>query len=216
MVKLYLYGLQRSGTNAISNFLNINYNVNLCNSSDRGSISHKHCRIYDNKIHIPSPEQYYNTFSINKLEDLDNLLGDNKNTNIYIVIYKDIFSWLPSISKWAKNCNWEKNDKMDFVEDYLNYMDKWNKIKNERVLLINYNEYLELIINKNNAIIRKLEEFLHVKNEKEIIIPTKVAQSEEFTNIKIDYYKNKKYMNIFSEKEILLIKNNHLFINLNN
>ena len=134
MSKIYLYGLQRSGTNALKNFLQLNYDIILSNSGGRNSIANKHCRIYDNKNFIPSPEQYFNTFVINNLEDLDKLLHDNEKTNKYIVIYKDIFSWLPSISVWAKNCKWEKSDKMDFIEDYLNFIDK--NSKNPEYLLI--------------------------------------------------------------------------------
>lgn len=212
MSKIYLYGLQRSGTNAVADFLKINYNITLSNFGGRNSVGNKHCRIYDNKKFIPSPEQFYNSFVINSLEDLDKLLDDNENTNKYIVIFKDIFSWLPSISQWAKSCKWKSNDKMDFVEDYLNFIDKWKKIKNDRVLFINYNEYLDLINNTNDNIIKKIEYFLDTKNEKELIIPNKVPQSKEFTIDKMNYYKNKEYMNFYRENEIDLITNHPLFV----
>lgn len=212
MSKIYLYGLQRSGTNAVADFLKINYNITLSNFGGRNSAGNKHCRIYDDKKFIPSPEQFYNSFVINSLEDLDKLLDDNENTNKYIVIFKDIFSWLPSISQWAKSCKWKSNDKMDFVEDYLNFIDKWEKIKNDRVLFINYNEYLDLINNTNDNIIKKIEYFLDTKNEKELIIPNKVPQSKEFTIDKMNYYNNKEYMNFYTENEIDLITNHPLFV----
>lgn len=215
MSKIYLYGLQRSGTNAIADFLKINYNITLSNSGGRNSVGNKHCRIYDNKNFIPSPQQFYNSFAINSLEDLDKLLGDNQNSNKYVLIYKDIFSWLPSISQWAKSCKWESDNKMDFIEDYLNFIDKWKEIKNDRVLFINYNEYLDLINNTNDSIIKKIEYFLDMKNEKEMIIPDKVPQSKEFTSDKMNYYKNKEYMNFYTENEISLIKNHNLFVKNN-
>jgi hypothetical protein len=214
MPKTYLYGLQRSGTNALVNFLKLNYDITLSNSGGRNSISHKHCRIYDNKNFIPSPEEYSNTFLINSIQDMDKLLDNNENSNKYIVIYKDIFSWLPSISEWAKKCNWKNSDKMDFIDDYLNFIDKWNTIKNERVLLISYNEYLDLVVNTNNNVIKKLEDFLEIKNEKELVIPTKVPQSKEFTVNKINYYKNKEYMDFYTENELKMIQSHDLYLKL--
>ena len=98
---MYLYGLQRSGTNVISDFLKVNYGITFKNGGNRNSPSHKHFRIYNNKNYIPQTNeigQYSNNYIVNNLDDMDKLLGDEMHTNKYIIIYKDIYSWLPSIS----------------------------------------------------------------------------------------------------------------------
>ena len=104
----YLYGLQRSGTNLLQSFLETNFNISFMNNQDRQSVYHKHFRIYDNKNIIPQTDkknQYKNEYIIHSLKELDKQLGDFNHTNKYIIVYKNIFSWLPSIEIWAKNVN---------------------------------------------------------------------------------------------------------------
>ena len=70
---IYLYGLQRSGTNVISTWLKSTYNIEIQNeliSHDRNSILHKHCRIYNDKKIIPNTDvekQYYNDYKIKEI-----------------------------------------------------------------------------------------------------------------------------------------------------
>jgi agmatine/peptidylarginine deiminase len=76
----YLYGLQRSGTNVLTLFLNKNFNISIKNKNDdrRQSASHKHFRIYDEKNVIPETNeinQFINNYIINSIEDLDKVLG---------------------------------------------------------------------------------------------------------------------------------------------
>lgn len=208
---IYLYGLQRSGTNVISEFLKTNYNITIVNKNveKRDSIQHKHCRIYDNKKIIPDTnagKQYYNNYLIDSIIKLDTLLGDKTNTNKYILVYKDIFQWLPSISKHAKSCNWKVQNKMDFIYDYKEFMKKWNEIKNERVLFISYTEYLNLIIHNDITLKNKIENFLNCGNTNKLLFPSKVNCSSVFTKEKIDYYVNKRYMNLYTQEEIEIIK----------
>ena len=94
-MRYYLYGLQRSGTNVIQQFIKINFNISFMNKEDRQSPYHKHFRIYNNKNIIPSTDKkgsYKNQYIINSLEELDKLLGDLNKTNKYIIVYKNIFS----------------------------------------------------------------------------------------------------------------------------
>lgn len=206
----YLYGLQRSGTNVISEFLQMNYNIKFSNDLvNRNSPKHKHFRIYDNKSYIPKtnvPNQYYNNYIINSLEELDILLKDTTNTNKYILVYKDIYSWLPSICKWADINKWKSRQKLDFVGDYFSFIEKWNSIKNDRVLIINYDDYLNFILNNNTYLIDNIEKFLNLKLTKKIIIPTKVNCSNDFSKYRLDYYKNKEYMNFYTKEEIEYIE----------
>ena len=204
---IYLYGLQRSGTNVLTEFLEKNYPIKIVkNYKDRTHAQHKHFRIYDNKK--LAPEGFNNTHIINSISDLDNKLGDTRNSNKYIVIYKDIYSWLPSIKKWALKCKWAKKQTTDFIDDYFEFIDKWNSLANERVLLINYDDYLNLTIGKeNNDLINRVELFLKVtKKLPKLIFPNEVILSEKFSPKRLEYYTNKEYMKSYTEDEIKLIE----------
>ena len=218
-VKYYLYGLQRSGNNVIQTFIEKNFNVLLTNKNEqnRQSPHHKHFRIYGGKEIIPqtnSINQYKNKYIVNSLKDLDKLLGDLNQTNKYIIVYKNIFSWLPSIEKWAKACNWKTNSKMEFVEDYLNFIKKWYSIKNDRVLFINYEDFLN--ISNNDPLLDKLSVFFNAKPKEIISTFQKVDNSEEFTNLQKIYYVNHEYMDLYSKEELSKIRNNLIYKELVN
>ena len=82
-MSIYLYGLQRSGTNIIESFLINNFNIKFSNEkNNRNSLIHKHFRIYNNKNYIPETDkskQYYNNIIINSLEELDEKINKKKN-----------------------------------------------------------------------------------------------------------------------------------------
>jgi len=183
--------------------------------ADRNSINHKHCRIYDDKKLIPRTDvknQFHNNFHIMELKDLDALLGDYSNSSKYIVVYKGIFSWLPSISNWANKCNWKNCDKMDFVEDYLHYIDKWDKIKNDRVLFVDYMDYLRFANGIDKIFLEKIEKFLNLEpKKKSIFLPQKVNCSSEFTKERYNYYFNKEYMKEYTDDEIMVIEDHPMY-----
>lgn len=209
----YLYGLQRSGTNVVQKFIETNFDISFMNTSDRQSAYHKHFRIYDDKEIIPQTDeenQYKNQYSVNSLKELDNLLGDLNNTNRYIIVYKNIFSWLPSIEKWAKGCKWKTNSKMDFVEDYLNFIKKWYSIKNDRVFFIKYEDFLN-VSDDNNLLLNKLSTFLDKKQIKNTYSFENVNCSKKFTICQKNYYINHEYMNLYSKEELDNIKNNFIY-----
>ena len=209
----YLYGLQRSGTNFTQKYLETNFNISFKNKGDRQSPYHKHFRIYDNKDIIPQTDQknqYKNQYIIHSLKELDKLLGDLNHTNKYIIVYKSIFSWLPSIEKWAKGCKWKNNSKMEFVEDYLNFIKKWYSIKNERVFFINYEDFLNMSDNEN-SLANKLSVFLNKKQKKAIYSFEKVNCSKKFNTSQKKYYINHEYMSLYSKEELEKIKNNLIY-----
>ena len=212
-MRYYLYGLQRSGTNVIQTFLETNFNISFMNKGDRQSPYHKHFRIYDDKDIIPQTDnknQYKNQYIIQSLKELDKLLGDLNQTNKYIIVYKNIFSWLPSIEKWAKGCKWKTNSKMEFVEDYLNFIKKWYSLRNDRVFFIKYEDFLN-ISDDNNSLVNKLSVFLNKKPKKNIYSFDKVNCSKQFTTSRKRYYINHEYMSLYPKEELDKIKNNVIY-----
>ena len=204
-MSIYLYGLQRSGTNIIHDFLHDNFGLKVHNSQDRKSPGHKHFRIYDDKTVIPEtdvPQQYSNAIIVKDLNDLDSALNDQSHTNKYIVVYKDIFSWLPSIESWAKTCKWKTANKMDFIDDYVLFIEKWKSIANERVLFLSYDEFLSMKTTDDSSFIEKCETFLEKKLINSIVLRDKTSCSSTFTKSKSDYYTNKEYMQKYTPEQI--------------
>jgi len=205
MSDFYIYGLQRSGTNIIYNFMINNFDINIINHDepDRKSPRQKHFRIYDNKNIIPETDiekQYHNDIIINSIDDLDSLLGGK---NKYIVVWKNIFSWLPSIHKWAKKCNWKQNNKLSFVDDYKNYMNKWISISNERVLFLDYEDFLRF----SPEFILKIELFFQKPFLKKIENIEHVGCSDVFTLSIKKYYLLHKYLDDYNQNEFKQILN---------
>lgn len=198
-MSIYLYGLQRSGTNVLTTWLQNNFNIKIKNIQEpnRKSINHKHSRIYDQKQSIPI-DQYYNNHKINSITDLDKLLhGKHK----YIVIIKDIYEWLPSILRWAKKCNWPLTNKLDYVEDYMFFLQKWLSIKNDRVLIIYYKDFLI----QNQEFINNISKFLNKPVNSQIINKSKVTLSTNFNNNRKKYYLNKLYLKEYTKDELKVI-----------
>lgn len=94
---------------------------------------------------------------------------------------------------------------MEFIDDYLNFIKKWYSIRNNRVLFINYEDFLN--ISDNSLLTNKLSEIFHKKPKKFIY---------NFTISKREYYINKKYMSLYSKKELDIIKNNPIYQELIN
>ena len=165
------HGIQRSGTNYLNECLWLCGNSPI-NSFDenRNSPRHKHCRWYANKNFIPSflIKQYGNNFCVNSLDELNKIAEYPTNT-IHLVIKKEIFSWLASISNWGLHCNWFKdkysalNNLSELILDYKNYYSFWHKLEklqNERVYVLSFEE-----INRDFNLVfnNKLKIFLGLK-----------------------------------------------------
>lgn len=217
-MKYYLYGLQRSGTNVVQAFLEANYNIEFMNNevADRTKPNHKHFRLYDEKNIIPLTDKntFYNRVRISSLEDLDTALGDTTHTNKYVVVYKNLHAWLPSIEKWARKFKWKTQNKINFVADYLHFMKKWDEIKvTDRVLFVSYESFLRMDEN-NFTILNSFSHFLKRNIIPEPIIFTRVRCSDTFTTDKLNYYLNKKYMDEYTEEELRRIEAEPLFSQL--
>ena len=204
MVKYYIYGLQRSGTNIITTFINDNFDIDIVNNNhqERKDPHHKHFRIYDEKSFIPLTlrQQYGNDIFIKNYKELEKFIGANSKC---FVVIKDVFAWFISIKKWASICNWNVCDYYTLVEEYYKYVEKWYdimKTSNGNILIINYHEYIELLSDNNMNLINRIENFTQSKI-KTFKIRNNVQCSPKFNREKLEYYKKKKYMNDYSEEE---------------
>lgn len=202
--KLLQYGLQRSGTNFLEHLLKKKYKVKILNNNrDRTHPLQKHFRLYDEKDLIPEP-QYKNEIYISNFKELEFHIG--KIPDFYLIISKDPFSWLLSYRKWAKKCKWPEVNH-HYVVEYNLFYGKWLEFANQtdRVLFVRYHD---LIKNANEEMSRlelkmRLEKKLFLSNFSNSI--AKVPQSSRFTKKKIDYYRNEKFYEIFSKKEIIKV-----------
>lgn len=182
MVKYHLYGLQRSGTNILECFILDNFGIQV-------DTHQKHFRIQ--KLKAMDFEGVIKYFS----------RPDNSK---HIVIIKDIYAWLLSIEAWAIKKKWDKTDKMDHVDDYIKYVRKWKSIKNDNLLIINYNDFLLYYSKINSPFIKNLETFLNkkchgTKKRKSVKCTGRWGRNERF-------YLEKKYMKKYSPQEIKLIQ----------
>jgi hypothetical protein len=196
-MKYLLFGLQRTGTNVIKDYIQYNFNIKMFNTKhpDRNSVLHKHYRPYKDKKYILNEVTCKIFFE--KPLDLINFLEKNIKDKIKIIIAKkDIFSWLISIKKMVKQCNWKNITKNKLINDYKLFYDFWG-IHQDNVLLIDYNDFLL----NNNEFKKKLQNFIEKKflNKK---IPQKVKYSNKFNKSNYNYYIQKKYMNKYSDDQI--------------
>ena len=127
------------------------------------------------------------------------MIGE-KNLRI-IVIRKDIYQWLTSIRRWAEKCNWEKKDKMDYIDDYIHFYKKWESFKSSKILFV---DYISLLKN-NRETINDIEKFTG-KKCLNVKVANKLKCSDEFNLSKMKYYTEKKYMEEFTEEELSIIR----------
>ena len=100
---------------------------------------------------------------------------------------------------------------MEFIDDYFEFMDKWNAIKNDRVLFIAYSDYLYAITHQNNdSLINRIEHFINKKRKSKLMIPNRVKCSDTFTNERYNYYINKEYMRQYTKENISKIEKRRL------
>ena len=208
--KFRLYGLERSGTNVVTHYLQDNFGITIIRDGPtRKDAKHKHFRIYDAKKFIRARGQRNETF-VGSVDHLDSLTGDDSHTQKYFVVYKNIWAWLPSIMRvsWYFDDIPNKYNHIDpliHIDDYINFIQKWQQIKNERVLFINYDDFIDNYTNADSSFYKNIAHF--IGNDKTIssrgkaITRKKVPMSPNFIQKRLNYYKNKEYMDYFSNKQ---------------
>lgn len=207
-----LYGMQRSGSNYIhqlmlQNFQNIRfYNLGI----SRSLPTHKHFRLYDEKSAIPD-ERYYNTFRYSSFKDFKRHVGKvaEQEIHTYIVCTKDPYSWYLSYKKHARKNKFtyfKRSLNTQFLIDYNLFYRKWLDFAMEapeEVLLFRYEDLIEDL---SGSLQRIAQKFDLERSPGPLKNPTLVPLSREFTKARASFYKEKKYLDFFSERDRSVIQ----------
>lgn len=208
---IHLFGLQRSGTNAVEDFLAVNYEVAVQPgiTDDRTSPHHKHFRLYADRSRLPDPKYKSSARSPATLAELDDLLGV-PHTHKYVVVVKNARAWLVSIRRWARLNRWRFQDDQTLITDYARYVRKWAQLRKTapaRVFVVDYEEFIRDANKPQSNINKRLQAFLGVEEPpEEMVMASKVAESDLFTKDRRDYYLKERYMNELTRVDIQLIE----------
>jgi len=207
-----LFGMQRSGSNyteqvLLQNFQNIRfYNNNFA----RCLPVHKHFRLFDEKAVIPDV-RFYNSFIYKNFKDfkehVELILG--RSVRLFIVTMKDPYSWYVSYKKHAKKNKFTyiKNSlNSQYIIDYNLFYRKWLDFSleaPEEVLMVKYEDLIEDL----EASLLRMGETLKLDRYSEPIVnPSKVTMNKRFTANRANYYKDKLYLDLISERELSVIQ----------
>lgn len=203
-MNLFLYGLQRSGTNFLEALLKKNYQVRFLNSNkDRSSPLQKHCRLYKNKEIIPDP-QYYNDIQVDTFEQFQALV--EVTPDFYLIISKDPYSWYLSYQSWAEKCNWP-NVTHHYIEEYNLFYKMFIDFssQSEKFVFVRYVDLLEDTDAELNAIENRIGLKKKLISRLRLKKPTNVSQSGVFSNGKRDYYLNEEYMKKYRSEDLQIL-----------
>lgn len=205
------YGLQRSGTNFLENLLLKNFKVNVLNSNeDRAHPLQKHFRLYDEKQYVPEP-QYSNDLSFEHFNEYLDSLELTMKIDGVIVISKDPYSWLLSYEKWCANCKWPETNYHYSIEYNLFY-GKWLEFgkQDARIHFLRYidllsdpKKELEIIKDKFQLNSNLLTQLTGIKANFK-----KVAHSKSFSSSQEAYYKNKVFLEKYTDTQLDIINSN--------
>jgi hypothetical protein len=202
-----LYGVQRSGTNyaqqvMLKNFRDIHFPKQ---QSSRCLPTHKHFRLYDEKSMIPDI-RYSNAFTYRSFTDfkkhLEKVAG--KEFNTFIICIKDPCSWYLSYKKHARKNKYpyfKRSLNSHYLIDYNLFYRKWYDFSMEapdEVLLLKYEDLIEDL---DGSLQRIGKKFKLEKSSDVLVNPGKVPMNRTFTKAKSVYYKEKKYLDLISDRD---------------
>ena len=164
---VHLYGLQRSGTNALTVYLKNNFNVSIQRGAHELKSPHnKHFRPYFKRDAIPSTDYRFELDPITQISDLDRVLGVN-NDHLYIIIFKPLGLWMRSILSYVKyihdhtkHSGWSARAER-LARDHACYVEFWTDLAQrhpDRILLIKFVDF----IGDENALNHRLGLFLKI------------------------------------------------------
>ena len=207
-----LYGMQRTGSNyteqvLLQNFQNIRF---YNNDFARCLPVHKHFRLYDEKAVIPDV-RFYNSFIYKNFKDfkehVEKILG--RSVKLFVVTMKDPYSWYVSYKKHAKKNKFTyiKNSlNSHYIIDYNLFYRKWLDFSVEapgEVLIVKYED----LIGDLEASLQRMGEKLKLdRSSEQIVNPAKVIMNKRFTASRANYYKDKLYLDLISERELSVIQ----------
>lgn len=211
MSGILLYGIQRSGTNFLENIVLTNYDVSILNRfMERDHPAQKHFRLYKEKDIIPEP-QYTNTLIVNSYAEYVTSLEIEEKIDGCLLISKDPYSWLLSYKRWAEKVGWQKVDH-HYIQEYNYYYRDWLKFRQEnehihfiryRDLLLNTNEEMENIQDKLGIKLKRMKNITGTKTKFK-----KVSSSTKFDESRLNYYKNREYLQEYSIEELTELNSN--------
>jgi len=211
IIPAVLYGMQRASTNYTEQLIVKNFkDVKILNSSlARCLPAHRHFRLYDQKFIIPD-QQYYNSFTYDDFPSFKAHVNEisEQEVRFFIVTIKDPFSWYLSYYRHAKKNGFPMNRKTfnsHFVIDYNLFYRKWLAFKKQapaEVLIVKYEDAL----NDLSLFLKNIAVFFGMDSTPgHIINPKKVGMSKKFSSKKLEYYSQKKYMDMLSSRDKKII-----------
>ena len=155
--------------------------------------------------------------------------------DLYAIIYKDIFSWLYSIYKYAishgRFANYTNQSFSEFIRGDFHFLENGLDLKHPSMIGM-YNDYYaksldnesikKFFINYQDFLISynfymlKISKLLNVKMAKRNIFPinnidpshSNIIKSSSFLYEKNNFYRNKEYMKNFNQEDIDFVNNN--------
>jgi len=207
-----LYGMQRTGSNYTEQVLLQNFQ-NICfynNDFARCLPVHKHFRLYDEKAVIPDV-RFYNSFTYKGFKDFKEHVQQilAREIKCFIITIKDPYSWYVSYKKHARKNKFTyiKNSlNSHYIIDYNLFYRKWLDFSVEaphEVFIMKYEDLIEDL----DASLNRMGEKLRLERTTELIVnPEKVWMSKKFTESRAHYYKDNKYLDLISERELSVIQ----------
>ncbi len=207
-----LYGMQRTGSNYTEQVLLQNFqNMRFYNNDFARCLPvHKHFRLYDEKAIIPDV-RFYNSFSYKGFKDfkehVQQILG--REIKYFIVTIKDPYSWYVSYKKHAKKNKFTyiKNSlNSHYIIDYNLFYRKWFDFSMEapeEVLMVKYEDLIEDL----EASLQRMGDKLKLdRSSEQSVNPAKVFMNKRFSASRANYYKDNKYLDLISERELSVIQ----------
>ena len=108
-----------------------------------------------------------------------------------------------SYKNWAKKCNWPEVDH-HYIQEYNLFYGFFTKLAQESSKFI-FIKYVDLITDKE-AVLKGLQNEMGLKRRffsGRLELPSRVSQSHSFTDDRLDFYVNERYLEQYQEEELI-------------
>lgn len=207
-----LYGMQRTGSNYAQELLLSNFQ-HICfynQTYSRCLPTHKHFRLYLEKSAIPD-KRFYNSFIYGTFNDFKQHTRQvsGKEIKIFIICIKDPHSWYLSYMKHARKNKFpyfKKSLNTHFLVDYNLFYRKWLDFSLEapqEVFILRYEDLMDDLEGSLDILAAK---FKLEKSSQNTINLSKVPMNRVFTKAKARFYKERKFLDLISERDKFVIQ----------